>query len=449
MSVTALEETGGRRQEAGEAGRLRRLPQQPALSAMRHIKMQASRHRSLTPRLVALLPLVFISWTQPVLAQPGGDTEQVDAIRCWRRVGRNAIHVGERFTMTVTCSVVESDDARTLPDQAALEPETIDVAPFEVLGGEHYEDIRSGAYRFFQYHYTLRVISESHFGEDVEIPPLHITYRIERRVGDNPALLGRELTYVLPPEPIRVVSLVPDAIVDIRDVPPATFGTAQARVFRSTLLTLLAALFGVVAVGVVALGAVRIARERRGGAARVDRRLPLPLIANRALGELTLVQQATAEAGWSGESAGRALAALRVAGSVAVAGSVTQSLVPPGTPARDGQLRLRHGVLRPKTAVISSGLTAPALTRRLEHTGAGRTGRADSNVAGDLGRAMTLFTAARYGRNGSLPTDELTREIDISIAHLKRLRWRSAAPVRHVSELMAAADDWWKTVRTR
>ena len=421
---------------------------------MPYIRMQASRRRSLRPRLVVLLPLVFISWTLPVLAQPGGDTEQVDAIRCWRRVSRNAVHVGERFTMTVTCSVVDTDDARTLADQTALEPETMDVAPFEVLDGEHYEDIRSGPYRFFQYHYTLRVINESHFGEDIEIPPLDITYRIERRVGDNPALLGRELTYLLPPEPIRVVSLVPDAIVGIRDFPPATFGTAQARVSRSTLLTLLAALFGVVAVGVVAvgvvaLGAVRVARERRGGTARADTRLPLPLIVHRALGELTRVQQATAERGWSVESTGRALTALRVAGSVAVAGSVTQSFVPVGTPARDGQLRLRHGLLRPKTAVISSGLTAPALTQRLEDTGAGRTGGADPTLAGELGRAIAVFTSARYGRHGALPTDELTREIDTSITQLKRLRWRSVAPVRHASELVAAAGDWWNRVRTR
>ena len=179
---------------------------------------------------LALLPLALTLITPPAAAaQPGGDTAQVDAIRCWRRVSRNAVYVGERFTMDVTCGVVETDTARTVPDQAALEPETIDVAPFEVLDGEHYEDIRTGPYRFFQYHYTLRVIDESSFGEDIEIPAIDITYRVERRVGDNPALVGRELRYVLPPEPVRVLSLVPDSVVDIRDFPPATFGDAQAR----------------------------------------------------------------------------------------------------------------------------------------------------------------------------------------------------------------------------
>ena len=347
--------------------------------------------------------------------------------------------------MDVTCSVVETDAARTLPDQAALEPETIDVAPFEVLGGEHYEDIRTGPYRFFQYHYTLRVINESSFGEDIEIPALDITYRIERRVGDNPALVGRELRYVLPPEPVRVLSLVPDTTVDIRDFPPATFGDAQAGVFRANVLALLAAVFGVVAVGVVALGVVRLARQRGGGVVRVDSRLPLPRIVHRALGELTRVQRTTAERGWSVDSAGHVLTALRVAGSVAVSQPVAQTTVDAGTPARDGQLRLRHGLLRPKTAVISSGLTAAALTQRLEQMRAGRAHGADTELVDDLGRAIAVFTSARYSRNSSLPTDALTRELDTGIARLTRLRWRSAAPVRYATQLT----DWWNRVWTR
>ena len=392
---------------------------------------------------------MFIGSTLPVLAQPGEDTERIDALRCWRRVSRNAVYVGERFTMDVTCSVVETDTARTLPDQAALEPETIDVAPFEVLDGEHYKDIRTGPYRFFQYHYTLRVINENSFGEDIEIPALDITYRVERRVGDNPALLGRELRYVLPPEPVRVLSLVPESIVDIRDLPPVTFGDAQARVFQANMLTLLAALFGVVAVGVGALGVAWVMRARRGNAAPVDRRLSLPLIVRGALRELTDVQRTTTERGWSVDSAGRALAALRVAGSVAVSGPMAQTTVDAGTPARDGQLRLRHGLLRPKTAVVSSGLTAAALTQRLEQTRAGRTGGAGAELVDDLGRAIAVFTSARYSRNGSLPTDALTRELDTGIARLKRLRWQSAAPVRYATDFVAAADDWWNQVWTR
>lgn len=389
-------------------------------------------------RLLFLLPLALTLIAPPLaVAQPGGDTAQVDAIRCWRRVSRNAVSVGERFTMDLTCRIVETDAARTVPDQAALEPETIDVAPFEVLDGEHYEDIRTGPYRFLQYRYTLRVIDESSFGEDIEIPALDLTYRIERRIGDDPALVGRELRYVLGPEPVRVLSLVPDTAVDIRDLPPASFGDAQARVFRANMLALLAALCGVVAVGLVALGVVRVARERGGGAVRVDSRLPLPRIVHRALSELTRVQHTTVERGWSMDSVSQVLTALRVAGSVAVSQPVAQTTVDADTPARDGQLRLRHGLLRPKTAVISSGLTAAAMTRRLEQMRAGRARDADTELVDDLGRAMAVFTSARYSRNGSLPTDALTRELDTGIARLTRLRWRSAAPVRYATRLGA------------
>ena len=383
--------------------------------------------------------LVLIAWilTPPVLAQPAGDTERVDAIRCWRRVSTNAVYVGERFTMDVTCSVVETDTARTVPNQAALEPETVDVGPFEVLDGEHDEDIRTGPYRFFQYRYTLRVIDESHFGEDIEIPALDITYRIERRIGDNPALPGRELRYILPAEPVRVLSLVPDAIVDIRDFPPATFGDAQARRFRASVLTLLAALFGVVAVGVVALGVVRVSRQRRGNATLVAARLSRPRVVHRALSELTRVRQTTAEGGWSVDSVGHALTALRIAGSVAVSGPLAQTPVDAGTEARDGQLRLRHGLLRPGTAVISSGLTAAAVTRRVDQMRTERAGTVDADLADEIGRAIAVFTSARYGRNGSLPTDALTRTLDTAITQLTRLRWRSAAPVRYATHLLA------------
>jgi hypothetical protein len=161
------------------------------------------------------------------------------------------------------------------------------------------------------------------------------------------------------------------------------------------------------------------------------------------LGELTRVQQATTERGWSVETAGRALAALRVAGSVAVSAPVAQAPVDATTPARDGQLRLRHGLVRPKTAVVSSGLTAAALTQRLRDARAGGNG-ANTALADDLGRAISVFTTARYSRNGSLPTDELTRELDAGIAQLTRLRWRSAAPVRYATELKTTIGDWWR-----
>lgn len=404
----------------------------------------------MTKRLLCLLSLTGILITPvPVVAQSEGNMTAVDAIQCWRRVSRNAVHVGERFTMTTTCRVVDTGMARALANQTVLEPATLDVGPFEVLDGQRHDDIRTGPYRFFQYRYTLRIISESDFGEDIEIPALDITYRVERRLGDDPALVGRELTYILPPEPIRVLSLVPESIVDIRELAPATFDEVQARVFKANLLTLLAAMFGVMAVGFVVVGAVRIVRDRRDEAARIDTRLSLPLVVHRALSELTRVQQTTAAEDWNVDHTSRVLTALRIGGSVALTGSVLQTPIQPGTPTRDGQLRIRHGWLRPKTTVISSGLTATALTQRVRPDRSSRRGVVDNELLDDLGHAISVFTSARYGRNGSLPTDALTRELDTGITRLKRLRWRSAVPVCYLSDTWEAATTWWTTLWTR
>lgn len=395
------------------------------------------------PALLLALGVSAPAWAQTEEAAPTAEASTaVDALQCWRRLGQNAVRVGERFTMTVTCSTVETDRARTILDPVVLEPASIDVTPFEVIDGERFEEVRTGPFRFFQYRYTVRLITETSFGEDVELPALELTYRIERRLGNDPALVGREFTYILPPESIRIVSLVPNAVVDIRDLPPATFGDVQARVFRANALTLGAALLGVVAVGVLLLGAARTARARRGDAPSVEKSVSLPRIVAAALGELTGVQQTTAAQGWSVDAVARALPALRVAGSVALTGDVVQTKIGADTQARDGQLRVRHGLLGTKTVVISSGLTAAPLTATTNGPAVG-----DTQLMADLGQAVALFTRARYGRHDELPTADLTGALDTAVAGLKRLRWQSAAPVRALARLRAAAISSWSLVR--
>ena len=385
-------------------------------------------------------------------AQPDAGETAVDAVRCWRRVSRNAVFVGERITMTVTCRFVETDAARTRPDEAALEPATLDLAPFEVLSGERLDDVLTGPYRFSQYDYTLRLITESAFGEDVDIPALELSYRIERRVGDNPVVPGRELTYVLPSEPVRVLSLTPESADDIRDLPPAGFGATQARELRASLFGLLSALFGIAALGLAVLGAMRALRDRTGTAAVSERQLSPALVAHRALEELTRVRRAAAGNGWTRDTAGRALTALRIASAVALSRRVTQSAVAAGETPREGQVRVRHGLLGRRTAALSSGLTAAAWSEPYRD-GAGHPPGPAGQLAGaaaaaDLSRAMTLLTAVRYGRDdapaGSEPEPgALTRALDAGIDHVGRLRWQALAPVRHANRWADAARRAW------
>ena len=390
-------------------------------------------------------------------AQPDAGGTAVDAVRCWRRVSRNAVFVGERFTMTVTCRFVETDAARTRPDEAALEPATLDTAPFEVLAGERLDDVPAGPYRFSQYDYTLRLITESAFGEDVDIPALELSYRIERRVGDNPVVPGRELTYILPPEPVRVLSLTPESADDIRDLPPSGFGAAQARDLRASLLGLLAALFGIAALGLVVLGAMRVLRGRAGAAAVTERRIPPALAAHRAFEELTRVRRAAAGNGWTRDTAGRALTALRIAGAVALSRPVTQSAIAAGETPREGQLRVRHGLLGRRTAALSSGLTAAAWPEPYRDGAgppSGPAGRlAGAAAAADLHRAMTLLTTVRYGRDdgptGPAPEPgALTRALDAGIGRVARLRWQALAPVRHANRWADAARRAWAGLTT-
>ena len=238
-----------------------------------------------------LIAWAAAAWAAPAAAQPaadaapGTDTVALEAMRCWRRVAAHAVRVGERFDMVLTCAVVETGTARAVPDLARLEPATLGVSPFEVLDGERYDDVVRGPRRFFQYRYALRIIGADYFGLDVELPPLELRYRVERSLDGGAAAEGRELAYVLPPESIRVLSLVPGAAADIRELPGGTFGDVEARLFRANLTEIAAAAVGVAAAGVLLLGAARARREWRGAAeARADR-VPAWRIARTVLGD--------------------------------------------------------------------------------------------------------------------------------------------------------------------
>ena len=105
-----------------------------------------------------------------------------------------------------------------MPDLGRLEPGTLSVSPFEVLDGERYGDIVRGPRRFFQYRYGLRIIGEDYFGLDVQLPALELAYRITRTLDGGPAVEGREVMYVLPPESVRVLTLVPAEVGDVREL---------------------------------------------------------------------------------------------------------------------------------------------------------------------------------------------------------------------------------------
>ena len=391
-----------------------------------------------------LAPAASILSPAPVPAQPGPDMVAVEAMQCWRRVATHAVHVGERFDMVLTCAVVETDTARVVPDLAWLEPETLGVSPFEVLDGERYDDVVRGPRRFFQYRYALRIIGEDYFGLDVELPPLELRYRIERSLDGGPATEGRELAYVLPPESVRVLSLVPATAVDIRELPGETFGDVEARLFRANLTGMAAIAIGVLAAGVLLLGAVRLRREWRGVAPARDGGVPAWRVARTVLAELRAVREATAAEGWTVDLVARALAALRIAGALAIGRPVAHqergSAVDAMPVDPEGRLPVRRGLFGRETVLVSSALTQRDVDRELPRV-------RDESPAGvaaveALRAGLVGFAGVRYGSAADLPANELAADLEAGIEVLQSLQVELFEPVRRWRRLYAGWSEW-------
>ena len=68
-----------------------------------------------------------------------------DSIKCWWKTDKDAVLIGEQFTLTLTCGVVENSRTKVAADAKQFEPTALSLAPFEVLGGTPHEDIQDSA----------------------------------------------------------------------------------------------------------------------------------------------------------------------------------------------------------------------------------------------------------------------------------------------------------------
>ena len=86
------------------------------------------------------------------------------------------------------------------------------------------------------------------FGKDVALPETKISYRVQSKVGQKTSLQGRDQTYMLPAQSMRVLSLVPADATDIRDTSASdTFGDIDQRAFRANLFTVIGGVLFVLA----------------------------------------------------------------------------------------------------------------------------------------------------------------------------------------------------------
>src|SRR5262245_14995604 len=168
-------------------------------------------------RRIVMTVLFAAAVCPAVRAQSRPENVEVEPVTCWWRTRVSSVRVGEPFALLLTCSILETDAAKAVVDRSRLGTASVQFPPFEVMGGSQADDHLTPGRRFIQYEYLLRIVNEDSFGRDIAIPEMEISYRIESKVQQDASVQGREQTYILPPLPLRVQTLVPDTARHIRE----------------------------------------------------------------------------------------------------------------------------------------------------------------------------------------------------------------------------------------
>lgn len=350
-------------------------------------------------------------------AQTQTENVAVPPIECFWRQSASSVRVGEIFDVTLTCGVLETAATTVVPDQSRLDPDVIQLQPFEVIDGVVARDIRTASRRYFQYEYRVRYLGEE-IGRDLTLPALTITYRVQSRVeADAAAIESRERQYILPARPMHVLSLLPQVATDIRETQPVTFEQIRATRFNASVLRIVSWVLFAIA-GVVAIwGLVRAVRRNRGKRHVAVRHASDAAVLKGVARELAQVGRLRQAEGWTDALAARALAALRIAAGYEVARPVAQSPARGAQqPAVAGQLRVPARWPRGGDVLLSGSATAAQLSReraRAEALGDGRSGR-----IGDLERVLSRFAGAAYGREHASPAGP---DLDAALADGERV----------------------------
>ena len=241
-------------------------------------------------------------------------------------------------------------------------------------------------------------------------------------VGAAGTLEGRDLEYIMPMMPIRVLSLVPADASDIRDASEANLAAVDSMRFRSSLLKVLAVTFGAVAAVVAVLALVPLARSKP--AAAEDRhRVPDRALLNHAAADLAATQSRASGEGWNEDLIARALASTRVIAAAAIGQPISQKVLPAGDARPEGRLIVHHGLIRKTSASISSSVTADEVQRA---SGAFSTTR--QHQLEGLQSALSTFSNALYRkepvRDASALDDAVRQAIAVAKDVAAERRWQ-------------------------
>lgn len=376
--------------------------------------------------------LLFVPAPGSAQAPPGaGEGVEADAVRCWWRTERAAVRMGEPFTAVLTCAVLETASTKAVVDRSRLDHTVMAMPPFDILGGTAPADVVSGARRFFQYTYDLRLLNDTAFGQDVSLSGLSIGYRIDTSTADGTTSQGRDQTYALPPLTVRVLSLVAGSARDIRDATTMTFGDLEARRFRAQSLRLGGWFLYGLAGAVALLGLARLVKAMRSPVrATVASSISGAAVLRAAGRELAEVSRQKQGEGWSDALVARAGAALRVVGSYAV-GRPAAQIKGLAADAVSGQIPLSTGLVRRRHALVSSAVTAQDLEAAAERDGA----------VAQLRGGLLALTAARFGR-GALDDTALDSAISSAGPLARSLAMQQSWPVVQVRKLTEAIKGW-------
>lgn len=354
--------------------------------------------RLLLSSLLLALPVLAAAQPPPAPVERSGTRNvEVDPIRCWWRTSAGAVRLGEPFDVSLTCAVLESDAVSVVVDESRLGNAVVQMAPFEVIAGSHPADLHAGIRRFFQYDYRLRIINPDVIGQDVAIPEIGLHYRVNSRVDGNSAVQGRDLLYFLPPQAVRVLSMVPAGASDIRDASGASFSAIDDLTFR-------AGVFDILATALIALGSlmalvviVRIARGTKKRTPADQRQLAPGSLVSVATRELAAVRRERDSAGWTPELMDRAMGATRVAAAAAVGRAISQRTVSGNVDIGEGRLAA-GGPRRGTKRIVSAPTTASDLSRILDRLPESDDRR---STLEELRDALAAFGAAQYGRDAT------------------------------------------------
>jgi hypothetical protein len=191
---------------------------------------------------------------------------------------------------------------------------------------------------------------------------------VHSRVGAAAKLEGRDLSYLLPAMPIRVLSLVPADASDIRDSAEASLGVVQALRTRSRTFRVVAYALGALAVVMAIVALLPLARRARTSGDRAPRLAPGRLIADRATMWLTETQRRAAREGWNDDRLSEMLSALRLITASALGHQISQKDLPADGKVPEGRLLVEYGFPRRIRATVCSAVTADDVIRALSGT---------------------------------------------------------------------------------